>query len=254
MNVAEYEPGYVAAVADSLLFCLGDRWEQLSAHDHNIERELVQSELERLSELDVQIDFGDGEVPVIPAAGAASIAKLRIQLERIRTAAPNVFAAGATTYERILCTDPWPRVYTSAVLKWPASSPVHVVQASDLAEYPDQWQSVAGLVQFTELRALRLFGAPLGHESWPLSLKGFPQLQTLDLSSSHLQALPPDVANASALEAIELGDNPLDPISLDALLSLSALRYIGLGGTGIRAAAIANLRARLPATCEIALV
>ncbi len=240
------EPGYVAAVADSLVFALGDAWGRLAAVDAAISRDRVKAELAGLG---VEIGFGDGTVPTVPEA---AVGGLRDQLRRIRDAAPRALAAGADTFARILCTDPWPRIYTTAVLDWPSTTPVHVVQASDLAYAREQWARVVELEKFKDVRMLVMFGSPL-YMAWPWDLAVFPRLQALDFSSSRLRWLLPDLANAVALEALELADNPLEADSLELLAALPSLRYVGLRGTGLTAAATASLRARLPAGCELAL-
>ena len=249
-----YEPGYTAAVADGLVFALrGEVWARLSAHDGAINLATVKAELARLRKLGVRIDFGDGEVAAVPDTAGSVIATLEDQLRRIREVAPIALASGADTFARVMCTDPWPRIYTTAVLKWPSRTPVHVVQASDLAAVLEQWEKVPELAKFSELRTLRLFGSPLDGWPWPLELGVFRELQALDLATSRLRAVPRDIANATALEAIELADNPLDAGSLDVLAALPRLRYVGLRGTRIEAAQLAGLRAKLPEGCELAL-
>ena len=93
-------PGYVTAVADGLVFALGRVWERLAAQDRAIGAGAISAELATLRELGVRIDFGDGEVPEIPDAGARAIAVLRDQLRRIAEAAPVVLASGADTFAR----------------------------------------------------------------------------------------------------------------------------------------------------------
>jgi hypothetical protein len=246
------DPGYLVAVADGLLFALGGEWARLTAYDADVRRDTVQQALRALADLGASPSFGDGELPAVPAEGAIHVAVLHEQLRRIREIAPHVLASGADTFARILCTDPWPRIYTTAALDLPPSSPVHVLWASDLSARPDQWARAGELARFHEARSLVMFGAPLDRAPWPLDLAALPELRALDVSRSRLRALPPSLAGVAKLEALELAGNPIDAASLDVLGALPALRYVGLRGAAVPASALSALRARLPSGCELA--
>ncbi|HSN24742.1 MAG TPA: leucine-rich repeat domain-containing protein [Kofleriaceae bacterium] len=242
------DPGYAIAVVDGLVFALGAEWERLSARDPGISRARVRDALARLRELGLRPSFGDGELPQLPGAGAADVAVLVEQLERIRAIAPSVLTAGADTFSRILCADPWPRIYTTAVLDTPATSPVHVLQISDLAG-SEQWGRVGQLSKLAEVQLVSMFGAPLGREPWPFASDAFPELRALDISGSRLRALPAALEGAKQLEALELADNPIDPGSIGLLATLPRLRYLGLRDTRLLRSELPPL----PSDCEIAL-
>jgi len=242
------DPGYVVAVADGLVFALGAEWERLSAGNPEISRDRVRAALARLDELGVRPSFGDGALPTIPPEGAVDVDTLADQLARIRDVAPRVLATGADTLSRNLCSDPWPRIYTTAVLDVPATSPVHVVQASDLAS-SDQWARVGSLAELRDIRLLIMFGAPLDRSPWPFAGNPFPDLRALDVSGSRMRALPSALAQATMLEALELADNPLESESLAPLAALPRLRYLNLQNTGLARRDLPHL----PAECELAI-
>lgn len=58
-------------------------------------------------------------------------------------------------------------------------------------------------------------------------------LQSLDLTSSGLQALPPVITKATGLKKLALGMNPLDPESLHLLSELPQLEFLDLQRTGL---------------------
>jgi hypothetical protein len=246
------DSAYLVAVADSLVFSLGgEEWRRLTAFDSHIRATTVRGALTALAVLGVHPSFGDGELPVIPLAGAPHIASLREQLRRIREVAPFAFAGGADTFTRILCTDRWPRIYTTAVLDFLPKTPVRVVQASDLAHHPAEWLRVAELSRFTDLRVLIMFGSPLARWPLPLDLGAFRSLRALDLGGCHLRGLPQSIAWVKSLEAIELSNNPIGLDELRLLERLPALRYVGLRGTEVSAIEAAALISRLADGCEV---
>lgn len=244
--------GYDVAVADGLLFWLGaDHWRRMLALDSHIRESMMRSAMTGLLALGVRLAFGDASLPSVPLEGAVQVAVLRDQLRRIRAVAPHVLAGGEDALARILCTDRWARIYTPAVLDRAPSTPVHVVVAADLNHDLATWRRLWELEQFTELRALLVFGAPLGWMPLTVDLGAFPQLTSLDLSRSAMRSLPDTLASATALEAIELGDNPLDLAALAPLTKLPELRYVGLGGTEVTSAEAAAFALRLPLGCHV---
>lgn len=247
------DSAYLVAVADSLVFALStEEWRRLTALDASVRPTTVRSALTALAVLGVHPSFGDGELPVVPFAGAPHVAVLRDQLRRIREVAPFAFAAGGDTFTRILCTDRWPRIYTTAVLDFLPKTPVRVIQASDLAQSPAQWLRVSELARFTELRVLIMFGSPLARWPLPLDLGAFRALRALDLGGSRLRGLPQSIAWVKSLEALELGNNPISILELTILERLPALRYVGLRGTEVSRADAMWLQARLASGCEVA--
>lgn len=248
----EHDAGYVVAVADSLVFSLlDDEWMRLCTFDSHIRQTTMRSALTALAVLGVHPSFGDGELPAVPPNGMPHVEKLREMLRRIREIAPHALAGGADTFTRILCTERFPRIYTTAVLDvWP-NTPVHVIQASDLAFHPAEWLRVGELARFTGVRSLMLFGSPLGRWPLPLDLAAFTRLRAIDLSRSQLRSLPPTIERATSLEALELADNPLAAEMLDVLTLLPALRYVGLRGTEVTTAEADELRRILPTRCEV---
>ena len=249
----EHDAGYVVAVADSLVFSLlDDEWMRLRTFDSHIRQTSLRSALTALAVLGVHPSFGDGELPAVPPNGMPHVAALRELLRRIREIAPHALAGGADTFTRILCTERFPRIYTTAVLDlWP-TTPVHVVQASDLAFHPAEWLRVGELARFTGVRSLMMFGSPLGRWPMPLDLSSFTRLRALDLSRSQLRSLPPTLERVASLEALELAENPIAADMLDVLEALPGLRYLGLRGTEVTADDVEVLRAHLPSRCEIA--
>jgi hypothetical protein len=246
------DSSYLVAVADSLVFSLGgEEWRRLTTFDSYIRATTVRGALTALAVLGVHPSFGDGALPVIPLSGAAHVAVLRDQLRRIREVAPFAFGTGAETFTRILCTDRWPRIYTTAVLDFPPRTPVRVIQASDLAHHPAEWMRVGELARFTDLRVLLMFGSPLARWPLPLDLGAFRALRALDLGGSQLRGLPQSIAWVKSLEAIELGNNPLDIEAMDVLERLPALRYVGVRGTEITPGEAIALQDRLADGCEV---
>lgn len=243
MLAADVSDGYIAAVIHSWEFVLGTAWARLSAVDPTLDEARAAEMVQHLTEFGVDIWFGDGDEPVIPATGASVIAEMRELALRVGHAAPAAFTRPSDALYRILCTDPYPRVYTTAVLEAPASTPVHVVQCSDLAGHPE-WAKVPQLAKFGELRALLMFGAPLDRAAFPLDLSQLGELRYLDLRECRLREIPREVVAAQNLEMILLDDNPLT--SVDALAALPKLRSVGLRRTGLGP----SLQARLP-DCEV---
>ena len=246
------DSGYLLAVADSMMFWItGEQWRRLAAYDRNIQPATFRAALTALALLGAQPSFGDGDVPLVPLAGAPHVVSLRDQLRRIRAVAPYAFGAGPETFTRIVCTDRWPRIYTTAVLDTPARSPVRVIQASDLEHDPAEWLRVGELAQFTDLRVLILSGAPIARWPLPLDLAGFRALRAIDLAACDLRSLPASLARTSSLEAIELANNPIGRPALDGLARLPALRYVGLRGTEVTAFEAAAMLDWLPDGCEV---
>jgi hypothetical protein len=243
--------GYEVVVADGLLFWLGDDWRRLFALDSHIREATVRSALTGLLAQGVRLSFGDAALPSIPLDGAVQLAVLRDQLRRIRQVAPHALAGGADAFARILCTDPWARIYTPAVLASPPSTPVHVMVAAELAHDLDQWRRLWELEQFTELRALVMHGAPLGWLPLPIDLAAFPELAVLDLSRSAVRSLPASITGAAGLESIELAENPIELAALGPLTKLPALRYVGLRGTEVSAVEAASFAAWLAPDCVV---
>lgn len=184
---ASWSDGYVVAVADCLRFSFGQEWDLLAGYDSSVRREAFAEALASLAGMGVRPSFGDGEEPSCPPAAAPHIAALREQLRRLASIAPRAFAGPRDIFARILCTDPWPRIYTTAALDVPPESPVHVVQASDLMSNPGEWARLGELARFRDLRALVMFCAPLRDQRLPLDLKAFPHLEYLDVSESGLE-------------------------------------------------------------------
>jgi hypothetical protein len=246
--------GYDIAVADGLLFWLaGDDWRRMFALDSHLRESMVRSAMTGLLALGVRLSFGDASLPSVPLDGAVQVAVLRDQLRRVRAVAPHALTEGSDALARILCTDRWARIYTPAVLDRPPSTPVRVVVGADLNHDLSLWRRMWELEQFTDLRALMLFGAPLGWLPLPVDLAAFPELRVLDLSRSSMRALPDTITEATALESIELGDNPLDLGALAPLWRLPSLRYVGLGGTEVTPAEAEALASRLPPGCHVEL-
>jgi hypothetical protein len=246
------DSAYLVAAADSLVFSLGgEEWRRLTTFDSHVRGTTLRGALTALAVLGVHPSFGDGALPVIPLAGAPHVAVLREQLRRIREVAPFAFAGGAETFTRILCTDRWPRIYTTAVLDVLPKTPVRVIQASDLSHHPAEWLRVAELARFTDLRVLVMFGSPLGRWPLPIDLGGFRSLRALDLAASQLRSLPQSIAWVRSLEAIELANNPIGIDELRVLERLPALRYVGLRGTEVSASEAASFVSRLADGCEV---
>jgi len=244
--------GYDVTIADGLLFWLGEEsWRRMFSLDCHVRESLLRSAMTGLLALGVRLAFGDAQVPSIPLDGAVQVAVIRDQLRRIRAVAPHALSTPEDVFARILCTDRWGRIYTPPVLDRPPSTPVRVVVAADLNHDLALWRRMWELEQFTELRALMLFGAPLGWLPLPLDLAAFPELCVLDLSRSSLRCLPDSIIDATALESIELGDNPIDLGALAPLAHLPALRYVGLGGTEVTAAEASAFAALLPPGCRV---
>lgn len=243
-----WDDGYVVEVADGLLFSLGAAWQRLTAYDRDVDRGRVNAAVSALAALGVERSFGAGPVPAVPSAGAIHVAVLREHLRRIGEIAPHVLAAPADAFARLLCTDPWPRIYTTAVLDAPPVTPVHVVQATDLAQSRTEWLRSSELERFTAVRALVMFGLPSGG-AFPFDLGRFPELRQLDLSDSHLHLLPLALASATGLEALWLARNPIDVAALAPLAQLPRLRYIDLRGTRVHDPAA--VRAHVPAACVV---
>src|SRR5690349_19088114 len=95
------DSAYLVAVADSRVFApSGEEWGRLTGLDTPVRPTTVRAALTAPAVLGVHPTFGDGELPVIPLAGAQHIAVLRDQLRRIREVAPFAFAAGGDTFTR----------------------------------------------------------------------------------------------------------------------------------------------------------
>lgn len=244
----EWDDAYLVAVADSLAFALSPTsWTRLAAYDSGLQRSALTEPLAALAQAGVQVSFGDGSLPGLEGADPIAIGRLREAVRRMRELAPHALGDPPLAVDRFLCTDPWPRIYGSAVLEHRPATPVHVVQESDTATDVDRWQRLERLHTLSDLRVLILFGAPgsLG----ALDLEKFGALTILDLEGSRLSSLPPSIVRAARLEVLYLGRNSLSIDALGGLRALPRLRYVGLRDSGIDARAAGSLRALLPPGC-----
>ncbi len=238
-----WSDGYVAVVADQLLWTLEGHFARLQRVDPEASAEELRNLLTRVRRAGHTID--EQTPALLPESdGLAHVFDALYEtVQRVRAAGAHALTDPGDLALALPCLIDFPREYRGlppATLAPPAE--VELIHMGDLPPRVADWQRRAELTRYPNLRGLSLFNAGLGNDLG-VELGALPRLLMLDLRDNGMSELPAAVLDCAALEHLDLAGNPLR--ALPDLSPLASLRYLRLSRTRLSTPQVQEARLSL---------